>query len=155
MQWENRKLASKDEEELQKLSIEMRLLEQTAEALQSRMTMVNTAANDLLYAQATLQGLEKEAEKSEILVPIGGTSYIRAKLDNLDQVIVGMGAGVSVEKTREEAKEIIKKRLEDLDKTRKSIQQQYTQVAERINLDRERAEALIAAAKERKSQENV
>jgi prefoldin subunit 5 len=66
-----------------------------------------------------------------------------------------MGAGVSVEKTREEAKEIIKKRLEDLDKTRKSIQQQYTQVAERINLDRERAEALIAAAKERKSQENV
>ena len=81
-------MASKDEEELQKLSIEMRLLEQTAEALQSRMTMVNTAANDLLYAQATLQGLEKEAEKSEILVPIGGTSYIRAKLDNLDQVIV-------------------------------------------------------------------
>lgn len=148
-------MASKDEEELQKLSIEMRLLEQTAEALQSRMTMVNTAANDLLYAQATLQGLEKEAEKSEILVPIGGTSYIRAKLDNLDEVIVGMGAGVSVEKTREEAKEIIKKRLEDLDKTRKSIQQQYTQVAERINLDRERAEALIAAAKERKSQENV
>jgi len=148
-------LASKGEEELQKLSIEMRLLEQTAEALQSRMTMVNTAANDLLYAQATLQGLEKEAEKSEILVPIGGTSYIRAKLDNLDEVVVGMGAGVSVEKTREEAKEIIKKRLEDLDKTRKSIQQQYTQVAERINLDRERAEALIAAAKERKSQENV
>ncbi len=148
-------MASKGEEELQKLGIEMRLLEQTAEALQSRMTVVNTAANDLLYAQATLQGLEKEAEKSEILVPIGGTSYIRAKLDNLDEVIVGMGAGVSVEKTREEAKEIIKKRLEDLDKTRKSIQQQYTQVAERINLDRERAEALIAAAKERKSQENV
>jgi prefoldin alpha subunit len=148
-------LASKGEEELQKLSIEMRLLEQTAEALQSRMTMVNTAANDLMYAQATLEGLEKEAEKSEILVPIGGTSYIRAKLDNLDEVIVGMGAGVSVEKTREEAKEIIKKRLEDLDKTRKSIQQQYTQVAERINLDRERAEALIAVAKERKSQENV
>lgn len=148
-------MASKDEEELQKLSIEMRLLEQTAEALQSRMTMVNTAANDLMYAQATLEGLKKEAEKSEILVPIGGTSYIRAKLDNLDEVIVGMGAGVSVEKTREEAKEIIKKRLEDLDKTRKSIQQQYTQVAERINLDRERAEALIAAAKERKSQENV
>ena len=148
-------MASKGEEELQKLSIEMRLLEQTAEALQSRMTMVNTAANDLMYAQATLEGLEKEAEKSEILVPIGGTSYIRARLDNLDEVIVGMGAGVSVEKTREEAKEIIKKRLEDLDKTRKSIQQQYTQVAERINLDRERAEALIAAAKGRKSQENV
>jgi len=148
-------VADKSEEELQKLSVEMRLLEQTAEALQSRMGMVNAAANDLMYAQATLDGLEKEGDKSEVLVPIGGTSYVRAKLDNPEKVIVGMGAGVSVEKTREEAKEIIKKRLEDIDKTRKSIQQQYSQIAERINLDRERAETLIAAAKERKPQENV
>lgn len=148
-------MADKSEEELQKLSVEMRLLEQTAEALQSRMGMVNAAANDLMYAQATLDGLEKEGDKSEVLVPIGGTSYVRAKLDNPEKVIVGMGAGVSVEKTREEAKEIIKKRLEDIDKTRKSIQQQYSQIAERINLDRERAETLIAAAKERKPQENV
>jgi prefoldin alpha subunit len=148
-------LASKDEEELQKLSVELRLLEQTAEALQSRMGMVNAAVNDLMYAQAALEGLDKETEKSEILVPIGGTSYIRAKLDNPDKIIVGMGAGVSVEKTREEAKEIVKKRLEDMDKTRKSIQEQYTQVAERINLDRRRAETLVAAAKERNTQENV
>jgi prefoldin alpha subunit len=148
-------LASKDEEELQKLSVELRLLEQTAEALQSRMGMVNAAANDLMYAQAALEGLDKETEKSEILVPIGGTSYISAKLDNPDKIIVGMGAGVSVEKTREEAKEIVKKRLEDMDKTRKSIQEQYTQVAERINQDRRRAETLVAAAKERNTQENV
>ena len=148
-------MASKGEEELQKLSMEMRLLEQTAEALQSRMSMVNAAANDLLYAQAALEGLEKETGKSEILVPIGGTSYIRARLENLDKVIVGMGAGVSVEKTREEAKEIVKKRLEDIDKTRKSVQQQYSQIAERIDIDRERAEGLIAAARQRKPTENV
>jgi prefoldin alpha subunit len=148
-------VASQGEEELQKLVVEMRLLEQTAEALQSRMGMVNAAVNDLIYAQATLDGLGKEADKSEVLVPIGGTSYVRAKLDNSEKVIVGMGAGVSVEKTREEAKEIIKKRLDDVEKTRKSIQQQYSQIAERINIDRERAESLVAAAKERKTQENV
>ena len=148
-------MASKGEEELQKLSMEMRLLEQTAEALQSRMSMVNAASNDLLYAQAALEGLGKETDKSEILVTIGGTSYIRARLENPDKVIVGMGAGVSVEKTREEAKEIVKKRLEDIDKTRKSVQQQYSQIAERIDIDRERAEGLIAAARQRKPTENV
>jgi prefoldin subunit 5 len=66
-----------------------------------------------------------------------------------------MGAGVSVEKTREEAKEIIKKRLEDIDKTRKSVQQQYSQIAERIDFDRERAEEMIATARQRKPTENV
>ena len=145
-------MASKSEEELRRLTVEMRLLEQTAETLQSRMNMVNAAATDLTYAQMALDGLEKENEKSEILVPIGGTSYISGRLDNPDKVIVGMGAGVSVEKTRTEAREIIKKRLEDLEKTRTSIQQQFTQVADRISQDRDRAESLVAAMREGKTQ---
>jgi prefoldin alpha subunit len=135
--------------------MELRLLEQTAEALQSRMNMINSAVADLTYAQMTLGGLEKENEKSELLVPIGGTSYIRAKLDNPDKIIVGMGAGVSVEKTRQEAKEIIKKRQQDLDKAKTSVQQQFAQVAEKINQDRERIEALVAAAREGKTQQDV
>lgn len=148
-------MASKSEEEFRRLNMELRLLEQTAEALQSRMNMVNSAVADLTYAQMTLDGLEKENEKSELLVPIGGTSYIRAKLDNPDKIIVGMGAGVSVEKTRQEAKEIIKKRQQDLDKAKTSVQQQFAQVAEKINQDRERIEALVAAAREGKTQQDV
>ncbi len=148
-------MASKNEEEFRRINLELRLLEQTAETLQSRMNMINAAATDLRYAQTTLEGLEKENEKSEILVPVGGTSYIRARLDNPNQVIVGMGAGVSVEKTREEAKAIIKRRLEDLEKARASVQQQFAQVAEKINQDREKAEALVAAAREGKTQQDV
>ena len=148
-------MASKSEEEFRRLNMELRLLEQTAEALQSRMNMINSAVADLTYAQMTLGGLEKENEKSELLVPIGGTSYIRAKLDNPDKIIVGMGAGVSVEKTRQEAKEIIKKRQQDLDKAKTSVQQQFAQVAEKINQNRERIEALVAAAREGKTQQDV
>ncbi|HYB68539.1 MAG TPA: prefoldin subunit alpha [Candidatus Acidoferrales bacterium] len=145
-------MASNSEEELRRLTVEIRLLEQTAEALQSRANMINAVTTDLSYARMTLEGLEKESEKSELLVPIGGTSYVRAKLENPDKIIVGMGAGVSVEKTREEAREIIKKRLEDLEKTRASIQQQFAQVAEKINLDREKADALVATMREGKPQ---
>jgi prefoldin alpha subunit len=132
--------------------VELRLLEQTAEALQSRANMINAVTTDLSYARMTLEGLEKESEKSELLVPIGGTSYVRARLENPNKIIVGMGAGVSVEKTREEAKEIIKKRLEDLEKTRASVQQQFAQVAEKINQDRERADAVVATMREGKPQ---
>jgi prefoldin alpha subunit len=149
---EKNKLASKSEDEIRRLTVELRLLEQTAEALQSRANMINAVTTDLSYARMTLEGLEKESEKSELLVPIGGTSYVRARLENPDKIIVGMGAGVSVEKTREEAKEIIKKRLEDLEKTRASVQQQFAQVAEKINQDRERADALVATMREGKPQ---
>lgn len=148
-------MASKSEEELRKISVELRFLEQTAEALQNRINMINAVGTDLSYASTTLESLEEEKESSELLVPIGGTSYIMAKLDNPDKIIVGIGAGVSVEKTRQEAKDIIKKRLEDLDKTRLSMQQQFTQVAQKINDDREKLDMIVAAMREGKASSNV
>jgi len=148
-------LTSKVEEELRKLSVEMRILEQTAETLQSRINMVNAAITDLTYASKTLEGLEKEKEKSELLIPIGGSSYIRAKLENPDKVIVGMGAGVSVEKTLQEAKEILKKRMDDLEKARASLQQQFSQVATRMNQDKERFDVLANELRKGKTPGNV
>jgi len=148
-------LESKNEEELRRLSVELRFFEQTAEAIQSRISMVNAIITDLTMASIALEGLEKEKENSELLVPIGGSSYIKAKLENPDKIIVGMGAGVSVEKTLQEAKEIVKKRLENLEKTRISLQQQFAQVAERISEDREKFEGLVAKLREEKTPKNV
>ena len=142
---------SKEEEELRKLSVEMRFLEQTAETLQQRISMVNAAMTDLTYASMTLEDLEKEKEDAELLVPIGGSSYIKAKLANPDKVVVGLGAGVSVEKTLQEAKAIVKERLDELQKTMVSAQQQFAQVAGRINADRDRLESLLAKVREGKT----
>jgi prefoldin alpha subunit len=146
---------SKEEEELRKLSVEMRYLEQTADALQQRINMVNAGLTDLTYAGMSLDGIEKEKENAELLVPIGGSSYIKVKLANPDMVVVGIGAGVSMEKTLSEAKAIVKERLEELEKTRNSAQQQFSQIAERINVGRHHMEGLVAGLREGKAPTNV
>jgi len=138
------------EEELRKLSMEMRYLEQTAEALQQRISMVNAALTDINYANMTLDGIENEKENSELLVPIGGSSYIKVKLADPNKVIIGMGSGVSVEKTLPEVKTALKERLDELEKTMLSAQQQFSQVAERINTGRGRLENMLASAREGK-----
>ncbi len=139
----------KEEEELRKLSVEMRYLEQTAETLQQRISMLNAAMTDLTYASMTLDGVEKEKENSELLVPIGGSSYVKAKLTNSDKVIVGMGAGVSIEKPVSEAKAMLKERLDELGKSAVAAQQQFGQIAERINSGRNRLETLLSSVRER------
>jgi prefoldin alpha subunit len=140
----------KAEEELRRLSVEMRYLEQTADALQQRISMVNAAISDLTYANMTLDGIEKEKENAELLVPIGGGSYVKVKLVDTNKVIVGLGAGVSIEKTLQEAKTTLKERLDELEKTMNSAQQQFTQVAERMNTGRDRLETLLNSAREGK-----
>lgn len=144
-------MASKSEEELRRITVELRRLEQTAEILQSRMNVINAVTTDLTYANMTLKGLKKEEKKSELLVPVGGTSYIRAKLIDTDKVIVGIGGGVSTERTWQEAEDIIAKRLESLRKTGSAIQHQFGEVAEKINQHRERFETLVATMRQGKA----
>jgi prefoldin alpha subunit len=146
---------SKGEEELRRLTVQLRFLEQTAETLQSRIGMLNTAITDLTYANMTLDGVEKEKENAELLVPIGGSSYVQVKLANPDKVVVGLGAGVSAEKTLPEAKALLKERLDELQKSMQAAQQQFTQIADRINADRNRLESLVAAARQEKTSGNV
>jgi len=146
---------SKADEELRKLSMEMQYLEQTADALQQRISMVNAAVTDLSYANMTLDGIEKEKENSELLVPIGGSAYVKVKLADSNKVVVGMGAGVSIEKTVPEAKTILKERLDELEKTMNAAQQQFTQVADRINTGRSRLETLLGNAREGKPRSDV
>ena len=148
-------MENKGEEELRKLSMELRYLEQTAETVQQRVNMVNTVIADLTYASMTLEGVEKEKEGSELLVPVGGSSYIKAKLAATDKVIVGMGAGVSVEKTLPEAKELVKNRLADLEKSRMTLQQQFTKIADQINHGREKLNDLVAELRQGKASEDV
>ena len=142
---------SKEEEELRKLSVEMRFLEQTAETLQQRISMINAAITDLTYANMALDGIEKEKENAELLVPLGGSSHIKVKLANTDTVVVGMGTGVSVEKTLPEAKAIVKERLEELKKTMTSAQQQFAQVAQRINSGRNQLQNLLTRVRQGKA----
>jgi len=140
--------ASKTEEEVRKLSMEVRYFEQTADVLQQRVGMLNAAITDLSYASTTLENIEKEKENAEMLVPIGGSNYISVKLATPDKVVVGMGSGVSIEKSLTEAKAVVKQRMEDLQKTQASAEQQLVQISERINQDRNRLESLVAGLRE-------
>lgn len=128
---------SRNEEALRKLVTELRMLEATVEALHNRINLVNAAIAELSFASATIIGLEKEEKGKPLLVPIGGGSFVKAEISTTETMIVGMGAGVSVEKPRDEAKEIIEKRISELEKSRSTIEQQLNQVLERMRSNKQ------------------
>jgi len=139
------------EEEFRRLAVELRILESTAETIQARINMVNTVLTDLNYANMTLESIEKEEENADLLVPVGGGSYVKAKLQEKNTVLVGMGAGVTVEKTLAQAKETVQNRISQLEKTRASLQQQFTQIIEKIREDKARLEEISAKLSQRRT----
>lgn len=139
---------SSEEEIFRRLVVELRILEGTAEALQSRANFVNAALTELTISSMTLEGLEKEKKNVQLFVPIGGGSYVKARLESADEVIVGIGADVAVERTMKEARENVENRIAALEKTRASLGQQFAQVVEKIREDRARLEELTAESSE-------
>jgi prefoldin alpha subunit len=139
---------SSEEEFFRRLVVELRMLEGTAEALQSRVNLVNAALTELRVASMTLEGIEKEKKDSQLFVPIGGGSYVKARLGSADKVIVGIGADVALERTMKEAKENVGNRIAELEKTRTTLGQQLGQVVEKIREDRTKLEELTAKLRE-------
>lgn len=146
---------SSDDEVFRKIAVELRILENTAETLQSRINFVNAAVTELTYSHMTLEGLEKEKPDVPLFVPIGGGSYIKAKLESPEKVIFGVGAGVALEKPFAEAKGKIKGRIEEMEKSRAGMEQQLEEVLERIRMDRERLQEMSAGLSRKERGANV
>jgi prefoldin alpha subunit len=139
---------SSDEETFRRLALELRILEGTADAIQSRSSMVNAALTELVVAGMTLEGLEKEKKDAPLFVPIGGGSYIEAKLGSEDKVVVSIGAGVAIERTLKEAKDTVTSRIAELEKTRTTLEQQLRQVIEKIQDNRAQLQEMSAKLSE-------
>ena len=133
----------KEEDIVRQLASEIRILEGSIGVLQSRLDIVRGAINEVTLAFNTLEGMKKLQNGDATLVPVGAGSYIRMQVADSKKIVMGIGAGVAVEKDVEGSVEELKGRLQDLDKARTSIQQQLDQTATRYQQDREAIEELL------------
>ena len=128
--------------------MELRYLEGTVNEIQSRISMINSAITELRVSSITLEGLEKEKKGTQLFVPIGGGSYVKAKLETAETVVVGIGADVAVEKTVKETKEDLETRIAEMEKTREVLGQQLNQVIEKIQDNRAKLEEITSKLRE-------
>jgi prefoldin alpha subunit len=128
--------------------MESRYLEETVNEVQSRINMINSALSELRVSNMTLEGLEAEKKGAQLFVPIGGGSYVKAKLEAADTVVVGIGADVAVEKSVKDAKVELEARVAELEKSRETLGQQYNQIVGRIQEVRAQMEEISAKLRE-------
>jgi len=124
---------SESEEALRRSILEIRILEGTGGELQARLNVLNAFSNELRVATATLEGLKGEGGGVKVLLPVGAGSYVRAVIDDPERILVGVGAGVSIEKDTNQAIENLKEQQNQLESARQTLQQQLTQVIQKIS----------------------
>lgn len=116
------------DDQMRQVLYDIRLLEGTARVLQSRLDVVTAALSETLTAISTLEGAKGKTSETEALVPIGSGSFVRTKLADVDKVIIGVGAGVCIEKPLEDSTKDLRVRSSELERARTSVSQQLGQV---------------------------
>jgi len=132
-----------DDDDFQKSLVQLRVYEGSARALQTRLEIINAAMNEFAVASATLEGVKAQNTDADALIPVGGGSYVRAKLSDISKIVMGVGAGVAVEKPIGDSINEIKGRVADLDKARTALQEQLTQALIKIEENRETLGELV------------
>ena len=107
--------------EAEKLLNEYESYRVQAEALQRNLEMVEASLGELEMVVRSLEEIKEQGKKNEILVPLGGDSYVSSKIIDTQRIILGIGAGVAVKKPIGEAKKDLEARIEELAGVKKEL----------------------------------
>ncbi len=115
------------------LAINIQILQEQAKILASNVEMLSMYLQELATSKLTLEGIKNLTKGDEILVPIGASSFVRARIDDTARVIAGIGANVSVDRTIDDASKNLEERITLIEAKIKENQENYMNVAERLD----------------------
>jgi prefoldin alpha subunit len=85
-------------------------------------------------ARESLEGVERAEPTAEMLLPLGGETYVRGSVVREAPVLIGMGSGVVVEMPRAKVAELLAERLVRIDQALRETEGQMATLDERIQL---------------------
>ncbi len=98
------------------------------EGLVKQQQLIQLAVDEHVRARETIKDLAKGEIGDEILIPLGADSYIHAKISDRRDAIVGVGAGISILRTPEEAQKILDEKIDELSRAFKSVTDKAAQL---------------------------
>lgn len=128
-----------NEKELRQSLATLEFYRAQLQSLAEQLQLIQMSLEENARAKETLSSFKDAPIDSEILVPVGGNSFVFAKVGSNSNVIVGIGSDVSLEKPIEEAVKMIEIRINELVETftklgerRSAIEAQSSQLSQQV-----------------------
>jgi prefoldin alpha subunit len=100
------------QQQLQQLSQELQALDEEIEALEAEVASYRQEKVDIDDAVEAIETLETGAT---VQVPLGGGAYVRAEVQDIDEIVVSLGGNYSAEQDQQDAVEVLRRKQDALD----------------------------------------
>jgi prefoldin alpha subunit len=129
-----------EHKELQQKMMEMKMIENALHGIQIREEELVRMVEDLQRSKEAIEELDKY-DGAKTMIPLGSGNFVMGKIEDSENVLVGVGAGVAVKKTRKDAKRHLESRILEIEVSLKEIAEQTNHMVTRAIQLREELES--------------
>lgn len=130
------------QQELQQVSQQLQAIQSQLQELQQQQEIIRETRDELKGAIDALDGLESG---STVQVPLGADTYIRATIEEIDEVLVELGASYSAQRDRDGAIETLSERIDRLENRSEEVSEQIAELESRSSELEQHAQRLAQA----------
>ena len=124
-----------------------RMFEAYMNDVMTRQVTVTRLMEEARLASATIQNITSESEV-ESLMPMGIGVYVKTMVPPIKKLLVNLGAGVAVEKSREDALNYVEFRIKEYEVAARQLEAQRQELAMRMDQLQSQINQMIRAAQQ-------
>lgn len=129
---ENSNSQISSEQKISEMLQQSKILEAYMNDIMGKEATVSRLITEAHLASEAIQGLSSTAEQDS-LIPIGIGVFLKVKVPQVTNLLVSVGSGVTIEKSKENAKNYVESRIKEFELASQQIQSQKEQIAMRMN----------------------
>lgn len=129
---ENSKDQISAEQKISEMLQQSKILEAYMNDILTKESTVTRLITEAHLASEAIRELSSPAQE-ESLVPIGIGVYLKVTVPQVRNLLVNVGSGVTIEKSKENAKNYVELKIKEFDLALKQLQSQKEQIAIRMN----------------------
>jgi prefoldin alpha subunit len=127
--------------QLQELAQQLEALEQQREGLETEIEELQAQKSEIDGAIDAIEELDSDAT---VQVPIGGEAYVRATIEDIDEIVVELGGGYAAERDRDGAASTLESKQETIDDRIEELRSEIAELETETEELEERAQQLQA-----------
>jgi prefoldin alpha subunit len=119
---------------LQKIYTEQQMTDSNLNLLQQRIEIIQVYITNYRSGLLVLEEIENKKDGEEMLMNVGGSIFVQARIVNPDKVTRGLGSGIRIEQTVADAKAAVTEAVTSLEQQYETLTQEYQKLIARASV---------------------
>ena len=142
------------ERDLQRKYLQLQLMKQQLNGMLEEKALLDEKISEIAATIDAIENLKDVKKDQRIWSPIGSAAFVESDLKDSNKILVGVGAGIIVKKTREGAILTMQERMQELNSIDKEFMTEINKFSEQISVLEPEVQKLAQEEQEKEERNN-